>query len=46
MNPYYAVKTTNFVFTEIYIANSVCKQTISTRAVYRGISVTDPTILG
>lgn len=41
MNPYYAVKTTNFIFTKIWIVNNICKQTISTLAVYRLIYLTE-----
>lgn len=41
MNPYYAVKTTNFIFTKIWIVNNICKQTISTLAVYRRIYLTE-----
>lgn len=41
MNPYYAVKTTNFIFTNIRIVNNICKQTISTLAIYRRIYLTE-----
>ncbi len=41
MNPYYAVKTTNFIFTKIPIVNNICKQTIPTLAIYRRIYLTE-----
>lgn len=41
MNPYYAVKTTNFIFTKIWIVNNICKQTISTLGIYQRIYLTE-----